>query len=224
MPNFSLRKLYEMYDFDNNNSLLTVNIPSSNVYWFLKRVFDLLISVSLIPVMLFLILITFFLNPYFNKGSIFYIQTRMGKNCKPFKAIKFRTMTSEGKIKRGYNDPIEIDRITPLGRFLRKVRIDEIPQILNVLVGDMSLIGPRPDYYQHALYFLDNVEGYRSRHLIRPGLSGLSQIKLGYAAGVDDTNKKTMLDIYYINNAGYILDIKIFFGTIKTVFKGFWNN
>ena len=100
----------------------------------------------------------------------------MGKNCEYFFAIKFRTMTNVKEITRKYDDPIETNRITPLGKILRKVRIDELPQILYVLKGDMSLIGPRPDYYVHALEYLKNVEGYRERLAIRPGITGLSQI------------------------------------------------
>ena len=129
-------------------------------------------------------------------------------------------MTDIKEITRKYDDPIETNRITPLGHFLRKARIDELPQILNVLKGEMSLIGPRPDYFPHALEYLKNVEGYRERHTIRPGITGLSQIRLGYAEGIKATRKKSEIDLFYINNVGYILEFKIFFGTILTVLKG----
>ena len=129
-------------------------------------------------------------------------------------------MLNVNEIQRRFNDPIEQNRITPIGRILRKFRIDELPQIINVLKGDMSLIGPRPDYYEHALVFTKKIRGYRSRHIIRPGISGLSQIRLGYAVGVEATRNKALIDIFYIKNAGFKLDTKIVFGTILTVLRG----
>jgi lipopolysaccharide/colanic/teichoic acid biosynthesis glycosyltransferase len=129
-------------------------------------------------------------------------------------------MTSTKEITRKYNDPIEINRITPLGRILRKMRIDELPQVLNVLKGEMSLIGPRPDYYLHALKYLENVEGYRERHAIRPGITGLSQIRLGYAETLEATINKTSIDNYYIQNLSYIIELKIIFNTILIIIKG----
>jgi len=129
-------------------------------------------------------------------------------------------MTHVKEITRKYDDPIEINRITPLGGVLRKMRIDELPQILNVLKGDMSLIGPRPDYYEHALEYLENVEGYRERYTIRPGITGLSQIRLGYTETLEATSKKVSIDNYYIQNVGYIIDLKIIVNTILIVIRG----
>ncbi|MDC0551729.1 sugar transferase, partial [Amylibacter sp.] len=148
---------------------------------------------------------------------IFYVQNRMGKNCTMFRAIKFRSMSVARTIERKFDDPVEDNRITPLGRVLRNSRLDEIPQIINVLKGEMSLIGPRPDYYEHAVIFLKDVKGYELRHIIRPGISGLSQIRLGYAVGIKATKSKVIVDLFYIRNAGFILDAKIIFGTFLTI-------
>jgi lipopolysaccharide/colanic/teichoic acid biosynthesis glycosyltransferase len=144
----------------------------------------------------------------------------MGKNCEFFFAIKFRTMVHVDEITRKFNDPIETNRITLLGGFLRKTRIDELPQILNVLKGEMSLIGPRPDYYIHALEFLKNVDGYRERHSIRPGITGLSQIRLGYVDSLEATSKKALIDNYYIQNIGYIIELKIILNTLLIIIRG----
>jgi len=144
----------------------------------------------------------------------------MGKNCSVFSAIKFRTMVPAKEITRKYDDPIEENRITSFGKMLRKSRIDELPQILNVLKGEMSLIGPRPDYYIHALEYLKNVSGYRERHIIRPGITGLSQTRLGYAEGLEATVKKVSVDNYYIQNVNYIIELKIIGNTIITIFRG----
>ena len=192
----------------------------NKMFWINKRLFDIVVCFLLIPLLFILSIIILLLNYFFNSGSLFFIQDRMGKNCSIFSAIKFRTMLPTKEISRKYNDPIEIDRITPFGKILRKSRIDELPQILNVLKGEMSLIGPRPDYYLHALEYLKNVKGYRERHIIRPGITGLSQIRLGYAEGLEATAKKASIDNYYIQNVNYIIELKIIGNTIITILRG----
>ena len=183
-----------------------------------KRGFDIFLCVAMLPILLMLMLGLLLLNPFFNKGSLLFVQPRMGRDCLSFRALKFRTMTAENGAVRGPNDPLEQDRITPLGRFLRQSRLDEVPQILNVLKGDMSLIGPRPDYYDHAVAYLDQVQGYRERHLVRPGISGLAQTEVGYVEGVEATRRKVQADLYYISNAGFALESWIFWRTLLTVF------
>ena len=192
----------------------------NKMFWINKRLFDIFVCLLLIPFLFIISLIILCLNYFFNTGSLFFIQDRMGKNCSVFYAIKFRTMVPVKEITRKYNDPIETNRITSFGKFLRQSRIDELPQILNVLKGDMSLIGPRPDYYIHALEYLKNVKGYRERHIIRPGITGLSQIRLGYAEGVEATAKKATIDNYYIQNVNYVIELKIIGNTIITIIRG----
>jgi len=193
---------------------------ANKFFWVNKRMFDIFVSILLLPLLIVIGITLLILNRFFNSGGLFFIQERMGKNCKAFYAIKFRTMTPIEKITRKYDDPIETNRITPLGSILRKMRIDELPQVLNVLKGDMSLIGPRPDYYIHALEYLNNIEGYRERHAIRPGITGLSQVRLGYAQSLDETLKKTNFDNYYINNIGYVIELKIITKTILIIIRG----
>jgi lipopolysaccharide/colanic/teichoic acid biosynthesis glycosyltransferase len=207
-----------------NKSLLRpiqkIEVPKKVFFWKAKRFFDIAVCIILIPMLFMITGLLIFFNIFYNKGSVFFIQKRMGKDCAPFYAIKFRTMAYAKIMERKYSDPIDTERITELGRLLRKLRIDELPQIINVLKGDMSLIGPRPDYYEHALIFLENIPEYELRHSIKPGISGLSQIRLGYAEGIIATKKKSRVDIFYIKNAGFSLDSKIFFGTILTILKG----
>jgi lipopolysaccharide/colanic/teichoic acid biosynthesis glycosyltransferase len=128
-------------------------------------------------------------------------------------------MTEHRNSQRGPDDPIETDRITPLGQWLRKSRFDELPQILNVYRGDMSLIGPRPDEFRHAQHYLHSIPAYRDRHSVRPGISGLAQIELGYAEGMDATRRKTRADMDYIARATIWLDLWIFWRTIVTVIR-----
>ena len=200
----------ENYSLRNRNKL----------FWINKRVFDIFISILLLPLLILCSCFLLVLNLFFNPGSLFFIQERMGKNCCSFYAIKFRTMVPVEKITRQYDDPIELDRIKPFGKVIRKFRLDELPQIVNILKGDMSLVGPRPDYYSHALEFLKKVDGYRKRHDIRPGITGLSQIRLGYAEGLKATADKVNVDNYYIQNAGYVIELKIILNTMLTIIKG----
>jgi len=192
----------------------------NKMFWVNKRLFDMFVCLLLIPLLFISSIIILFFNYFFNRGSLFFIQDRMGKNCSVFSAIKFRTMVPVKEITREYNDPIETNRITSFGKILRQSRIDELPQILNVLKGEMSLIGPRPDYYIHALEYIKNVKGYRERHIIRPGITGLSQIRLGYAEGLEATEKKASVDNYYIQNVNYIIELKIIGNTILTIIRG----
>jgi len=196
-----------------------ITVSSGCVFWISKRFLDLTLSIIFLPILATIALVIFCLNLFYNKGSVFYIQKRMGKNCVPFYAIKFRTMINIKKIDRKYSDPLEHSRITSLGYILRRTKIDELPQIINVIKGEMSLIGPRPDYYKYALEYLKSVEGYRERHTIRPGISGLSQIRLGYVESLEATSEKASIDNYYIQNVGYIIEFKIILNTILTILR-----
>jgi lipopolysaccharide/colanic/teichoic acid biosynthesis glycosyltransferase len=192
----------------------------NKLFWINKRIFDIILCLLLLPVLFITAIILLVLNRFLNPGRLLFIQKRMGKNCEFFFAIKFRTMTHIKEITRKYDDPIETNRITPLGSVLRRARIDELPQILNVLKGEMSMIGPRPDYFPHALEYLKNIEGYRERYSIRPGITGLSQIRLGYVESLEGTSKKASIDNYYIKNVGYIIELKIIINTILIIIKG----
>ncbi len=191
------------------------------MFWAIKRTFDIFVSLLLLPFLILIGIILFVLNQFFNSGRLFFIQDRMGMNCEIFFVIKFRTMSHIEEISRKYDDPIETSRITPLGRILRKTRIDELPQILNVLRGDMSLIGPRPDYYVHALEYLKLIEGYRERYTIRPGITGLSQIRLGYVENLEAISKKVFIDNYYIQNLSYTTELKIILITLLIIIRGY---
>jgi len=196
-------------------------LPSqSALYQSLKRAFDLgFTTVVLLPAMLIVALALLIANPILNPGPLFFAQKRMGRGCKPFRALKFRTMDVKSAGARGPNDPVESDRITPLGHLMRRLRFDELPQIINVYRGDMSLIGPRPDYFRHAHYYMRAIPDYHARHTVRPGISGLAQIELGYAEGTDATRLKTSADLDYIRRASIGLDLWIFWRTVVTVVR-----
>ena len=200
----------------------TQQIESATLaFRFCKRLFDILVSILALPVIAFIGLILLLLNPFWNAGPLFFLQTRMGRDCKPFRAVKFRSMRPAGEIVRGPDDPLEADRITPLGHWLRRSRIDELPQLVNVLVGQMSVVGPRPDFWDHATHYLDTIPGYRQRHQVRPGITGLAQVDGGYAEGVNATLEKTRHDLRYIRSGGVAMEIYVLWRTIHVLMTGF---
>jgi lipopolysaccharide/colanic/teichoic acid biosynthesis glycosyltransferase len=186
-----------------------------------KRVFDIAVAAAALPLIASMAVILLAVNPIWNAGPLFFLQTRMGRNCQPFRAVKFRTMCSIPEIKRGPDDPLENDRITRLGHLLRRTRIDELPQFLNVLAGHMSVIGPRPDYWDHAMHYLTIIPGYRQRHFVRPGITGLAQVDGGYAEGVSATVAKTRHDLQYIRRNGLVMEFYVLWRTIWVLLTGF---
>lgn len=184
-----------------------------------KRSLDIVVSLVLIPLFLMIVGLLFLLNPLMNRGPVFYCQIRMGRACKPFIAYKFRSMTRCGGHIRKPFDPVESARVTPLGRVLRRSRLDELPQIINVLKGDMSLIGPRPDYVHHARYYLRHIHGYRARYQVRPGISGYAQTEVGYAQNQQDILAKVRADNYYVNNPTIGFELWIFWRTIQAIVR-----
>lgn len=177
----------------------------------IKRVFDILISVlALICSSPILIVVAILVR--INLGSpIFFIQERIGKNNKPFKMIKFRTM-KDAKDKNG-NDLPDFERVTKLGKFLRAISLDEVPELLNILKGDMSLVGPRPLLPQYLKCY--NEEQIR-RHDVLPGLTGWAQVN-----GRNSLTwcEKFKLDVWYVDNRNFLLDLKILIMTVYKVLK-----
>jgi len=156
-----------------------------------------------------------------SKGAIFYKQERVGKNGKIIKVIKFRSMRSDAE-KDG--KPVWAiagdDRVTRVGRVIRKIRIDEIPQFWNIIKGEMSFVGPRPERPHFVAQLAEEIPFYEHRHLVAPGLTGWAQIKYPYGASVEDARQKLQYDLYYIKNQSLALDLVIVFETIKTVLFG----
>lgn len=182
------------------------------MYKFLfKRFFDLLLS--LIGFILFLPIFVFVaaLLVFANKGRPFFFQTRPGKNEQLFKVIKFKTM-SDHKNSRG-ELLHDADRLTTVGAFIRKTSLDEIPQLLNVIIGDMSLIGPRPLLPEYLPFYS---ERHKKRHAVRPGITGLAQVG---GRNSMKFSERFDLDVQYVENLSFSLDLKILFLTVIKIFK-----
>lgn len=185
----------------------------------LKRTFDIVFSFFAIifssPI-LFISMIGVKLN---SKGEIFYIQERIGKHGKPFKIIKLRTMIADAE-KNGPQLSSAFDpRITKFGRFLRKYRIDEIPQFINVLKGDMSIVGPRPERQFYINQIIEKAPHYTRLHTVRPGITSWGAVKFGYTETVEEMIEQLKYDIFYIENISFYLDIKILIYTVLVVLK-----
>lgn len=163
----------------------------------------------------------FFANPVWNPGAVFFRQERMGLNGKAFTMWKFRTMKDNGVSLRAANAPLDEDRITSLGRLMRRTKLDELPNILNILTGDMSLVGPRPDAFQHATEYLFVVPHYRKRFTVRPGITGLAQVRGGYADDMRSVKRKARYDMFYIKNRSVRLELAVIASTFGVVFSGF---
>ena len=185
-----------------------------------KRLMDIGVSllalILLIPVYLFIaigILIT-------SGGPIIFRQERIGKFGKPFVIYKFRTMVQNAEQDGPQLSSSADSRVTPFGRLLRKTRMDELPQFWNVLIGDMSLVGPRPERQHFIDLIMQRAPHYRHLHRVRPGITSWGQVKYGYAENVDQMVQRLKFDILYIENMSLAMDIKILFYTILIVIKG----
>lgn len=193
----------------------------SPIYSLLKRFLDIIVVLLAMPLALPIMLVTAIAIAFESKGGALFIQNRVGKGGKEFKIYKFRSMTKDSE-KDGAKFASSGDmRVTRIGKFIRKTRIDELPQFFNVLKGDMSLIGPRPEQKVFVDAFEKEIPFYNYRHIVRPGISGWAQVRHGYAADVEDTQVKVEHDFYYIKNFSLWLDVLIVFKTIKTMLTGF---
>ena len=183
-----------------------------------KRSCDICVSLALLLLTLPLMLVTALLIRIDSPGPVLYRQQRVGMHGKPFTLLKFRSMTidaEEGGNPRwaSQQDP----RITRVGSFIRPMRIDELPQLLNVLRGEMSMIGPRPERPHFVEQLAKIIPFYRERSYVKPGITGWAQVNYPYGASVEDARQKLAYDLYYVKNRGFLLDLLILLATIRVI-------
>lgn len=200
---------YRYFPFSRSNQ--------NKLYLLIVKFLELLFAFAGVVVMLVLLPLIFIGNLLGNRGSLFYIQERVGKNGRIFRIYKFRTMVAnaekDGAVFASSNDV----RVTPFGKFLRKARLDEMPQFLNILKGDMAFIGPRPERPVFVQELSRRMPFYETRHVIKPGITGWAQVKYPYGQTMDDSLIKLQYDLYYIKHRSIFLDLNIVMKTFSTV-------
>lgn len=223
----------QFINFTDFYELLTrkVYLGSTNEFWFLtninyfeKRLYNLIkklidISVAIILSPIFLITLAIF-GPsirYSTGGSIFFTQPRIGKNGKYFSIIKFRTMRIDTPNNSWTSDNDQ--RVTKLGKYLRRLHLDELPQVINLFKGDMSLVGPRPEQVHIVNEMKKQIPFFEERHLVKPGITGWSQLNI-YAGSLEQTKLKLQYDLYYIKNRSLLMDFEIILKTIHEALRG----
>ncbi len=209
-------------DHINDEWLFMASLSNSRIHIRrLKRLTDIVVSLFGLILTLPVAALTALLIKLTSRGPILYRQERLGRDSVPFTLLKFRTMIADAEGQTGPvwatdNDP----RITPIGKWLRKSRIDEIPQLINVLRGEMSLVGPRPERAVFIAKLSEHIPFYEERLLVPPGITGWAQVMAPYAATIEDSRRKLQYDLYYIKHMSFFLDIFIFLKTIKTMLFG----
>ncbi len=203
------RDFYRYFPFSRNNQ--------NQLYVSITRLIDVLFSFIGLTIGLVFLPLIFIGNLFGNKGTLFYHQERVGKNGEVFQIYKFRTMVKnaekDGAVFTSAND----SRINPFGKFLRKSRLDEFPQFINILKGEMAIIGPRPERPIFVAEIAEVMPFYETRHIIKPGLTGWAQVNYSYGDSIADSLVKLQYDLYYIKHRSIFLDINIFVKTLSTV-------
>ena len=206
---FISKDFYRFFPFSRSNSN-QLYLWGVILFEKLFSVLGLIICTALIP----FILIG---NAIGNRGKLFYTQERVGKNGRVFQIFKFRTMVSNAESGKAVFSNTSDHRVTFFGKFLRKTRLDEFPQFLNILIGDMAVIGPRPERPFFVKEISTIMPFYEIRHIIKPGLSGWAQVNYSYGESIEDSIVKLQYDLYYIKHRSIFLDINIIFKTLSTV-------
>ncbi len=203
------RDFYKYFPFSRSNQ--------NTLYLFFHRLFDIIFSIVGIlgGVLILPLLLTG--NLFGNRGPLFYRQERVGKNGKVFKIIKLRSMIVNAETNVAKWAQVDDVRITKFGKFLRRSRIDEIPQFINIIKGEMSVIGPRPERPFFVNELSQAIPFYETRHIVKPGLTGWAQVKTRYGASVDESLTKLQYDLYYIKHRSLFLDLNIMVKTLSTV-------
>lgn len=203
------RDFYRYFPFSRSNQ--------NHFYLIMVRLFEILISITGLLIGIIILPLILIGNLFGNRGKLFYTQERVGKNGKIFNIVKYRTMVKnaeqEGAVFATTND----SRVTPFGKIMRKSRMDEIPQFINILKGDMAVIGPRPERPIFVNEIAEVMPFYETRHVIKPGLTGWAQVNYSYGETIDDSLIKLQYDLYYIKHRSIFLDVNIIFKTLSTV-------
>lgn len=203
------RDFYRFFPFSRSNQ--------NRLYLLIVRILEILLSIIGLLITLVLIPIIFLLNTIANKGSLFYTQERVGKDGVIFNILKFRTMVENAELQNAVFATAQDNRITAFGKFMRKTRMDEFPQFVNILKGEMAVIGPRPERPFFVKEIAERMPFYETRHVIKPGLTGWAQVNYSYGESIEESLIKLQYDLYYIKHRSFYLDFNITLKTITTI-------
>ena len=203
------RDFYRYFPFSRSNQ--------NQLYLSFVRISEIVFSLIGLAIGLLFVPLIYIGNLIGNRGSLFYSQERIGKNGSVFKIYKYRTMVQNAEVNGAVFTTINDSRITAFGKFLRKTRLDEFPQFLNILKGDMGIIGPRPERPIFVNEIAEVMPFYETRHVIKPGLTGWAQVNYSYGDSIEDSLVKLQYDLYYIKHRSIFLDIDIVIKTFSTV-------
>lgn len=203
------RDFYRFFPFSRSNQ--------NKLYLIFARLSEIMVSIIGLCIGVLFIPIILLANIFWNKGTLFYTQKRVGKDGVVFDIIKFRTMVKNAQNAEAVFTQFDDSRITKFGKFLRKTRIDEFPQFINVLKGDMAVIGPRPEQPAFVKEIAQIMPFYETRHIIKPGLTGWAQVNYSYGEDFKGSLIKLQYDLYYIKHRSIYLDLSITFKTISTI-------
>jgi sugar transferase (PEP-CTERM system associated) len=193
----------------------------SRVSAILKRAIDLCFGLAGFVISAPIMVLVAAAIKFDSHGPVLYRQTRVGWRGRHFEVLKFRSMRLDAEAQNGAQWAVEDDpRVTRTGRFLRKFRLDELPQFINVLRGEMSFVGPRPERPVFVQQLRQAIPYYDERHSVRPGITGWAQVQYGYGASIEDAYRKLEYDLFYLENMSVLFDCAIIFKTIRIVFGG----
>lgn len=203
------RDFYRYFPFSRSNQ--------NHFYLSIVRFFEIVFSLTGLLIGVIILPIILIGNLFGNRGKLFYSQERVGKNGKIFNIVKYRTMVKNAEVEGAVFATINDSRVTPFGKIMRKSRMDEIPQFINILKGDMAVIGPRPERPFFVNEIAEVMPFYETRHVIKPGLTGWAQVNYSYGETINDSLIKLQYDLYYIKHRSIFLDVNIIFKTLSTV-------
>ena len=209
------------YAYELDTDTIAVRMDTMDVWQNnLKRVIDVLASMMVLVLFLPVLACIALIVRFTSRGPIIYSQERLGQRMTPFKIYKFRTMVADAEQSGPQLSSDDDDRITTVGRVLRNVHLDELPQFYNVLKGDMSIVGPRPERPYYVNQILEVNQDLRRLYSVRPGITSWGQVKYGYASTLDEIIRRTKFDLLYLDNRSLFLDFRIIILTIKVILSG----
>jgi exopolysaccharide biosynthesis polyprenyl glycosylphosphotransferase len=200
--------------------LHALNVANRGIAAALKRLLDLVVALVLLVIATPLMVATAIAVKLTSPGTVFYRQQRVGEHGRVFTCVKFRSMRHDAETDGARWADEDDPRTTAVGRYLRRYRVDELPQLWNVMRGEMTMVGPRPERPEFVRELVEAVPFYSPRHLTKPGLTGWAQVSAGYAATLDDARLKLSYDLYYLKHRGLALDLAILLRTIGVVLRG----